>query len=87
MYGINRIDINTIYSVNYHALIDTGVTCMKHLFYKFSPRAPLPFCKRHLSLMSALHNTQSTNVLTVVSFEDLPHWYSLAKIHAFGLEL
>ena len=27
------------------------------------------------------------NVLTVVSFEDLPHWYTLAKIHAFGPEL
>ena len=49
----------------------------------------------HMSLKPDVNTAQHTeynggslrNVLTVVSSEDLPHWYSLAKIHAFGLEL
>ena len=31
-YGINLTDINTIYSINYHTLIDTG---MKYLLFYF----------------------------------------------------
>ena len=47
-YGINRIEINTIYSVNYDTLTDTRDTGMKYLFYCFSPSAPLLFL--HTSL-------------------------------------
>ena len=92
MYGINRIEINKIYSVIYHALIDKLVTAMKYLFIDFPQGRLYFFCTWHLSLKSTLHNTQSMmeaffqNVLTVVSFEDLPNWNSWAKIHAFSLE-
>ena len=49
----------------------------------------------HTSLKPDVNTAQHTeydggslwNVLTVVSFEDLPHWYTWAKMYAFGLEL
>ena len=80
------MDINTIYSVNYHALID-----IRDLL--IFPKSASTFL--HTSLKPDVNTAQHTeydggslrNVLTVVSFEDLPHWYSSAKIHAFGLEL
>ena len=58
MYGINRIDINSIYSVNYHALIDTLVTGMKYLFYCVSPKVPLLFL--HTSLKPDVNTAQHT---------------------------
>ena len=60
IYGINHIDINKIYPVNYHALIDTHDAGLKYLFYWFSPSAPLLFfCSRDFSLMSTIQNTRS----------------------------
>ena len=86
--GSGTVDFNTIYSVNNNALIDTRVFIL--LIF---PKGASTFL--HTSLKPDVNTAQHTeydggslrNVLTVVSFEDLPHWYSLAKIHAFGLEL
>ena len=53
IYGINQIDINTIYSVNYHALIDTHDTGLKYLFIDF-PQVRL-YAFAHVTLVWCQH--------------------------------